>query len=228
MGSVYGQCTYSSCWPKISFAKLCKQSKTHHPDLLVRDHLNQEDFEYILKGLRHRMRYLEGYSFCIHWFSTENRLKVIMPPYLHKCVGAWILKTIASASSCGLLPNSWDDTMDMMDAPECQNFIGQHAGSFKEPDMAFVSCIGPGRTKCVAFPSVVVESGWQESTTHHFDDNIFPTPPNPQQDPAISLKEFYANDCPSTMNPEMEVPLDLAILCNVVTVYIRDCDCVPA
>ncbi|KAG0128414.1 hypothetical protein HOY82DRAFT_541256 [Tuber indicum] len=203
--------------------------ETHHSDLLVLDHLNQEDFEYILQGLRHRMRYLEKYSFRIHWFSTEDRLKVVMPSYLHECVGAWISKTITSARICGLLPNAWDDTVDIMAAP----------GSFKEPDMAFVPRIGPGRTKCAAFPSVVVESGWQESTTRHSDDarlwqegsgnaNIFPTPPNPQQNPTITLKEFYADDCPFTMNPETEVPLDLEILRNVAAVYISNRDCVPA
>ena len=36
--------------------------------------------------------------------------------------------------------------------------------------MAFIPRIGPGRGKSAPFPSVVVESGWQESTTRHLDD----------------------------------------------------------
>ncbi|KAG0636823.1 hypothetical protein HOY80DRAFT_1053460 [Tuber brumale] len=259
----------------------------------------------------------------IHWFSTENRLKVVMPSYLHECIGSWILKAIARECSCGLLSNAWDDTMDIMAAPEYQNFVGRHAGSFEEPDMAFVPRIGPGRTKGAPFPSVVVESGWQESTTHHFDDArrwlegsgnavrvvlqgkihyanesgcihlalsvsrahpdrlgyiISPTydakhlsdssvmevarllrsveshfchcplphqqvynpqgsstgilmstiTPNPQQNPAISLKEFYDDDCPSKMNPETQVPLDLAILRDVAAAYTRYRGYLPA
>jgi len=36
--------------------------------------------------------------------------------------------------------------------------------------MAFIPRIGPSRGKLASFPSVVVESGWQESTTRHLDD----------------------------------------------------------
>ena len=36
--------------------------------------------------------------------------------------------------------------------------------------MAFIPRIGPDRKKSASFPSVVLESGWQESTARHFDD----------------------------------------------------------
>ena len=45
------------------FHEVLQAIKTHHPDLLVRDHLDQEGFEYILKSLRHHANYLETYSF---------------------------------------------------------------------------------------------------------------------------------------------------------------------
>ena len=53
----------------------------------------------------------------IHWFSTENRLKVVMPTIIHECVGAWISNVIGRACRHGLLPSAWDDTMDIMYAP---------------------------------------------------------------------------------------------------------------
>ena len=55
--------------------------------------------------------------YSMHWFSTENRLKVVMPTFLHECVGSWISKAISRGCRSGLLPNAWDDTMDTMFAP---------------------------------------------------------------------------------------------------------------
>jgi len=36
--------------------------------------------------------------------------------------------------------------------------------------MVFIPRTGPDRKKCAPFPSVVMESGWQESPTRHLDD----------------------------------------------------------
>ena len=36
--------------------------------------------------------------------------------------------------------------------------------------MAFIPCTGPDSMKSAPFPSVVLESGWQESPTRHLDD----------------------------------------------------------
>ena len=55
--------------------------------------------------------------YSIHWFSTENRLKVVMPTTMHQCVGAWMLKVIGSACMHELLPSAWNCTMDIMGAP---------------------------------------------------------------------------------------------------------------
>ncbi|PUU74188.1 hypothetical protein B9Z19DRAFT_1093469 [Tuber borchii] len=262
------------------FGEVLQAIKTHHPDLLVRDHLNQEGFEHILKFLRDHANNLETYSFRMHWFSTENRLKVVMPTFLHECVGSWMYKAIGRAARSGLLPNAWDDTIDMMPAPECQNFVGRHAGSFKEPDMAFVPRIGPSRGECASFPSVVVESGWQESATRHLDDarlwlegsgnavrvvlqakyhqsnesgrihfvlsvsrahpdglgctisptyyDIFPIPQLVIQNPTISFAEFYSGDCPDGMEPETQIPFDLALFRETAAVCIRREGYIPA
>ena len=45
------------------FLEVLQAIKTRHPDLLVRDNLDQEGFKHILKCLRQRAYYLETYSF---------------------------------------------------------------------------------------------------------------------------------------------------------------------
>ncbi|PUU75205.1 hypothetical protein B9Z19DRAFT_365395 [Tuber borchii] len=216
----------------------------------------------------------------MHWFFSENRLKVVMPSAMHECAGAWLSKMITRASRRKLLSNDWEDTMDIMTGPEYRNFIGQHAGSFKQPDMAFVPIVGPDWIQCAAFPSVL-ESGWNESIARREEDarlwqegsgnavrvvlqakvhepdyrncihlvlsvtraypdglgrlalpthyaNIFPIPPDYQKDPTISLDEFYAENCSSTMNAKTEIPLNLSMLRNVAAKYIRDRGYLPA
>ena len=49
----------------------------------------------------------------MHWFSSENRLKVVMPTRLVECAGAWLLKMITRASRRQLLSDDWEDTMDV-------------------------------------------------------------------------------------------------------------------
>ncbi|PUU77722.1 hypothetical protein B9Z19DRAFT_1193820 [Tuber borchii] len=144
--------------------------KTGYPELFVRDVLDQEQFEYILKSLRRRTNYLNRDSIRIHWLSSEKRLKVVMPSRMHVCVAAWLLKNIFRAIRLKLLSKDWDHTMDIMTGTEHQNFVGRHVGSFKEPDMAFLPFAGPGRKKYAAFPSVVLESGWNESIARHEED----------------------------------------------------------
>jgi len=48
---------------KDIFREVERAIKAHQPDLWVRDHVNQEVFEHILKCLRHRANYFEKYSF---------------------------------------------------------------------------------------------------------------------------------------------------------------------
>lgn len=50
--------------------------------------------------------------------------------------------------------------------------------------------------------------------------HIIPAPPQPQY-PSISLDEFYAGDCPPTMNPKTQITLDLDMLREVVAIYNR-------
>ena len=45
------------------FLEVLQAIETRHPGLLVRDNLDQEDFEHILECLRKRAYYLETYSF---------------------------------------------------------------------------------------------------------------------------------------------------------------------
>jgi len=45
------------------FREVLKEIQSGNPGFLVREHLDQEDFELILKGLRHHPNYLERYSF---------------------------------------------------------------------------------------------------------------------------------------------------------------------
>lgn len=51
--------------------------------------------------------------------------------------------------------------------------------------------------------------------------HIIPAPPQPQY-PSISLDEFYAGDCPPTMNPKTQITLDLEMLRKVFAIYARE------
>jgi len=51
--------------------------------------------------------------------------------------------------------------------------------------------------------------------------HIIPAPPQPQY-PSISLDEFYAGDCPPTINPKTQITLDLEMLRQVVATYTRE------
>ncbi|RPA93257.1 hypothetical protein L873DRAFT_1816216 [Choiromyces venosus 120613-1] len=57
---------------------------------------------------------------------------------------------------------------------------------------------------------------------------IFPAPEDPQQNPSISLDEFYAGDCPPTIDPAIRVPLDLARLRDVAAGELRHRGNMPA
>ncbi|RPA90968.1 hypothetical protein L873DRAFT_1820274 [Choiromyces venosus 120613-1] len=57
---------------------------------------------------------------------------------------------------------------------------------------------------------------------------ILPAPEDPKPNPSISLDEFYAGDCPPTMDPEIRVPLDLARLRVVAAQEIREGGNMPA
>ena len=153
----------------------------------------------------------------------------------------------------------------------------------KEADFTFIPRIGPGRQQSAAYPSVVLESGWHESSSRLLADSrlwqagsagavrvvlqvkfyepdsqnkmrlvlfisrfapgggpmqhdhyasffaypiltvplltcqlcvqpIFPALPEPQNNPSISLGEFFAGDCPPQMDPATAIPLDLSLL----------------
>ncbi|RPA89289.1 hypothetical protein L873DRAFT_682470 [Choiromyces venosus 120613-1] len=57
---------------------------------------------------------------------------------------------------------------------------------------------------------------------------MFPTPEHRRQNRSISLDEFYAGDCPPTMDPATLIPLDLATLGSIAAVYIRERGHIPA
>ena len=54
---------------------------------------------------------------------------------------------------------------------EFNNFVGDYVGSVKEADFTFIPRIGPGRQQSAAYPSVVLESGWYESSTRLLADS---------------------------------------------------------
>ncbi|PUU76076.1 hypothetical protein B9Z19DRAFT_1089049 [Tuber borchii] len=100
----------------------------------------------------------------IRWFSSERRLKVVMPSMMHGCVGSWLIQTINRARGRGLMSDDWEDTIITAIAPEYKNFIGKYAGSMKEADFTIIPLIGPNRKSLAPFPSVVMESGRYESS----------------------------------------------------------------
>ncbi|PUU78627.1 hypothetical protein B9Z19DRAFT_1126486 [Tuber borchii] len=69
------------------FEQVRNTLKAGKPDMLHFDNVDPEDFAHALESLRHPSSHLEERSFRIHWFSSENRLKVVMPSMLHECVG---------------------------------------------------------------------------------------------------------------------------------------------
>jgi len=62
--------------------------------------------------------------------------------------------------------------------------------------MAFIPRIGPDRIKCAEFPSVVLESGWQESTSRHFDDaRLWQEGSGNQVRVVVQVKFLDMNEC---------------------------------
>ena len=53
----------------------------------------------------------------IHWFSSERRLKVVMPSMMQKCAGSWLIQTINRARGRGLMSDAWEDTIITMISP---------------------------------------------------------------------------------------------------------------
>ncbi|PUU76944.1 hypothetical protein B9Z19DRAFT_1087217, partial [Tuber borchii] len=99
----------------------------------------------------------------IHWFSSERRLKVVIPSMMQECAGSWLIQSLNRARGRGLMSDAWDDTIVTMIAPEYKNFIGKYAGSIKAADFTMIPFIGPNMERMAAFPSVVMESGRYES-----------------------------------------------------------------
>ncbi|RPB04943.1 hypothetical protein L873DRAFT_1186548 [Choiromyces venosus 120613-1] len=240
------------------FREVLNAIQKRSPELLIFNDVDPDDFADVLKGLRRRTNYLERRSFRIHWFAPDKILKVVMPSQLHECVAAWLFEMITAARGQGLIPQAWDETIDIKPSPTYNNFIGEYAGSVKEADLTFIPRVGPERAQKAAFPSVVLESGWSESAEQlqrdarlwqvgsgrevrvvlhakfyqpnqqnqvrlvlsinrarpggHPTPAILPVPVDPPPNPSISLDEFYAGDCPPTMDPATHVPLDLARL----------------
>ncbi|PUU78626.1 hypothetical protein B9Z19DRAFT_1126485 [Tuber borchii] len=170
--------------------------------------------------------------------------------------------------------------MAMTAAPEFNNFVGEYVGSVKEADFTFIPRIGHRRQQSAAYPSVVLESGWHESSTRlladsklwqegsagavrvvlqvkfyepdnqnemrlvlsisrtvpgggptqhdHYASPIFPAPPQRQDNPSISLDEFYAGACPPKIDPATAIPLDLELLREEAGFYIRKQGHIPA
>jgi len=52
-----------------------------------------------------------------------------------------------------------------MTVQEYNNFTGDYTGSVKETDLAFVPHVSPDRAESALFSSIILESGWSESTT---------------------------------------------------------------
>ena len=81
---------------------------------------------------------------------------------------------------------------------------------------------GGGPTSQEHYASVFIYSMLSSSllTSQLCVQHIIPAPPQ-QQYPSISLDEFYAGDCPPTMDPKTQIPLDLEMLRQAVAVYAR-------
>ncbi|KAG0129703.1 hypothetical protein HOY82DRAFT_670912 [Tuber indicum] len=152
------------------FEGIAEAIEKRSPELLVFDDVDLKDFAALRQRLRGPSSGWEGFSFRIHWYYRERVLKIVMPSKMHECIGAWINATISRASRRGLIPDTWEDTMQVMNAPEHDNFVGDYEGCVKEADVTFVPFIGSNWTKPAKFPSVVLESGWSESNTELRED----------------------------------------------------------
>ncbi|PWW78046.1 hypothetical protein C7212DRAFT_316298, partial [Tuber magnatum] len=176
------------------FKKVVEAIQKRSPELLVFDDVDPKDFEALRQGLRGPSSDWEGFSFRIHWFRGERVLKIVMPSKMHECVGAWISATISRASRRGLIPDLWEDTMQVMNAPEYDNFVGDYAGYLKEADVTFVPFVGPNWTEPAEFPSVVLESGWSESSTRLLEDARLWQIGSQMAVRVVLLAKFYRED----------------------------------
>ncbi|KAG0123604.1 hypothetical protein HOY82DRAFT_220572 [Tuber indicum] len=70
---------------------------------------------------------------------------------------------IMKAGRQGIIPEVWDETMQISPSPEYRNFVGEYTGSVKEADLTFVPLVASNRAQEAEFPSVVLESSWDES-----------------------------------------------------------------
>ncbi|PUU76949.1 hypothetical protein B9Z19DRAFT_1087221 [Tuber borchii] len=146
------------------FKAIINAHETPHCDLLVFENVDPEDFARTMKHLQPHRTANRAYPVRIHWFSSERRLKVVMPSMIHGGAGSWLIQTINRARGRGLMSGAWEHTIMTAIAPEYKNFIGKYAGSMKEADFTIIPRIGPGRKQLAAFPSVVMESGRYESS----------------------------------------------------------------
>ncbi|RPA90026.1 hypothetical protein L873DRAFT_1795752 [Choiromyces venosus 120613-1] len=163
------------------FKEIVDAIKERTPDMLTFYNVHHKEFADIHKGLRHRTNYLEQ----IHWFAADRILKVVIPSPLHECAGGWINQMIVVAAMRGILPKVWPKTMLLTSSP----------GSKKEADLTFVPMVGPDWTQKAEYPSVVLESGWDESMQQlHRDAQLWQRGSGGEVCVVIQVKFYRPND----------------------------------
>ncbi|KAG0131915.1 hypothetical protein HOY82DRAFT_558786, partial [Tuber indicum] len=205
-----------------------KAARTGNLDVLLFSDVDPEDFANSLESLRAHSNRREKYSFRIHWFSHENKLKLVMPSMLHACVSAWY------------------STMSLMGCPEYSNFVGAYKGSIKTPTFAFQPRGGPGLGGFPEFPNVVVESGinepyaelqanarlWQEaqfSAPTEIKMRLFLSVSCFSPDGHQMLHDYYSRgNCSPNVEPKAAVPFSLTFLHGVADHWISAGGHLPA
>ncbi|PUU76807.1 hypothetical protein B9Z19DRAFT_1066343 [Tuber borchii] len=89
----------------------------------------------------------------------------------HESVGGWLNAILTRSSRRNIIPDAWDDTMQVMNAPKYSNFLGdEFKDTRKAADVTFVPRVGPNFSQVTDFPTVVLETGCAESSTQLRED----------------------------------------------------------
>ncbi|KAG0123589.1 hypothetical protein HOY82DRAFT_229873 [Tuber indicum] len=176
------------------FKQILCAIKSRTPELLTFDNVTPHDFADIVYNLRLRSNNLEQRSFRIHWFASDKQLKVVMPSKLHECAAVWLNEMIIKAVMGAIIPEIWAETMQISPSPEYKNFVGEYRGYTKEVDLTFIPLFDTDPPRKAEFPSVVLESGWDESAVAlHRDARTWLVGSDGEVRVAIQVK-FYRAD----------------------------------
>ncbi|RPA98355.1 hypothetical protein L873DRAFT_1039087 [Choiromyces venosus 120613-1] len=150
------------------FSTIVKAIKSGEPELLEFADLPPEDSTLVLESLFDPINHFEDYNFRVHFSAPDRHLRVVMPSYLHEAAGGWLVRQHGRWRARGLIDDAADEAIVMLPSPRVTNFIGQYAGSVKEPDFSFIPVDPNGLPR--EFPSVILESGWASTIPDLVDD----------------------------------------------------------